>query len=147
MSTTNTFETGILKLIFQNLQLANVGDVNGLQPSANAGSFYMSLHTADPGEAGDQTTNETPYVGYTRIEIQRGASYWDVVDNEVSNANLIEFPVCTSGSSSTITHIGLGSANTGTGNLFLIGELVTPIVVNPGIAITFAPGQGAFLVD
>ena len=31
------------------------GDAGGLQNSATAGSFYISLHTADPDEAGDLT--------------------------------------------------------------------------------------------
>ena len=58
MSATNAFETDLLKLIFQNVALANVGDASGLQPSSTAGSLYISLHTGDPGETGDQTTSE-----------------------------------------------------------------------------------------
>jgi len=52
MSMTNAAEANLLNLLFLNLDWANIGDAAGLQNSATAGSFYVSLHTADPGEAG-----------------------------------------------------------------------------------------------
>jgi hypothetical protein len=58
MSMTNQAEHALLDLIFLNTDWANIGDASGLQNSAAAGSFYVSLHTADPGEAGSQTTSE-----------------------------------------------------------------------------------------
>jgi len=53
MSASNAFETSLLGLIFTNVDAANVGDAAGLQNSAAAGVFWIGLHTADPGEAGD----------------------------------------------------------------------------------------------
>ena len=55
MSKTNTWETGLLELLFTNTTFAGVGDATGLPGAATAGSLYFSLHTSDPGEAGDQT--------------------------------------------------------------------------------------------
>lgn len=71
MSMTNAAETALLTLIFNNTDWANVGDAGGLQNSATAGSFYISLHTADPGETGSQTTSETAYTNYARVAVAR----------------------------------------------------------------------------
>ena len=59
MSATNVFENGLLSLIFENANYANVGDATGLRGSTTAGVFYISLHTADPGETGSQNTTES----------------------------------------------------------------------------------------
>lgn len=147
MSASNILETNLLKLIFQNIALPNLGDAAGLQPSAVPGSIYISLHTASPNEGDTQTLSETTYTGYTRIAVSRGDTFWDVVGNLASNLNNIEFPVCTSGSAQIITHIGVGSALSGGGQLFFYGALPFGISVSQGIAITFAPGQAKFLAD
>src|ERR1041385_2048787 len=55
----------LLKLLFQNTTWANVGDATGLVHTTTAGSFFISLHTADPS-AGNQSTSETAYTGYAR---------------------------------------------------------------------------------
>ena len=52
MSMSNVAEAALLDLLFLNTDWANVGDASGLQNSATAGSFYIALHTSDPGEAG-----------------------------------------------------------------------------------------------
>lgn len=57
----NAAATDLLELIFNNVAWANIGDATGLPGSAAAGSLYISLHTASPGEGGDQTTNECSY--------------------------------------------------------------------------------------
>ena len=38
----------LLKLIFQNLDAANIGDATGLRGSTVAGNMWIALHTADP---------------------------------------------------------------------------------------------------
>lgn len=72
-----TFLQNVLKLYFQNVDHANVGDASGLQNSAGAGNIYVSLHTADPA-GGDQTTSEATYTGYARVAVARGAGTWTV---------------------------------------------------------------------
>lgn len=57
----NAAATALLNLLFVNLDFADVGDAAGLQNSATAGSFYLSLHTSSPGEAGTSATNEISY--------------------------------------------------------------------------------------
>ena len=74
--------------------VAGVGDAAGLQNSAAAGSLYVSLHTADPGEAGEQTTSETAYTNYARVAVARSAAGWTVAGNNASNAAAVAFPAC-----------------------------------------------------
>jgi len=56
MSMSNTSETKLLQLLFQNDAWELIGDAAGLQPSATAGSFFVALHTADPGGGGGGLT-------------------------------------------------------------------------------------------
>ena len=118
---TNSFETSLLNLIFINLDIANIGDAAGLQNSAAAGSLYISLHTASPGEAGSQTTNEASYTNYARVAVARSAAGWTVTANEVTNDADITFPQ--SGSSQTLTHWGVGTDSSGAGTLLFHGVL------------------------
>ncbi len=140
MSASNAFETNILKLIFQNVNLANMGDATGLRGSSSAGVLYISLHTADPGEAGSQTTNEATFSSYARVSVARTSGAWDVTGDTVSNLAAITFPEC-DGGSNTITHFGIGSDSSGTGNLFFSGALGSSLIVSNGIAVVFGIGQ------
>lgn len=140
MSATNAFETDLLEHIFQNLAIANIGDATGLPASATAGSLYVSLHTADPGETGDQTTNETAYTNYARVAVARSSGGWTVSGNNVSNAAAVNFPQC-GATGATITHFGIGTASSGTGNLLVKGALTSSLAVSNGITPSFAVGD------
>ena len=139
MSATNEFETNLLKLIYQNIAWANIGDANGLQPSATAGNFYISLHTADPGETGDQTTSEAAYTDYARVAVERSASGFSISGNQISNAAAISFPLATGGNA-TATHFGIGTAASGAGHLLKSGALDAPLAISNGITPSFAIG-------
>mgnify|MGYP000650276063 CR=1 FL=1 len=78
MSKGNTFENDLLLLIFNNTDAALIGDATGLRGSSTAGSLYVSLHTGDPGEAGNQTTNECAYGSYARVAVARSGAGWTV---------------------------------------------------------------------
>lgn len=140
MSKGNTFENELLAHIFQNAAIADIGDAAGLQPSATAGDLFVSLHTADPGEAGDQTTNEATYGGYARQSVPRSAAGWNVTGNTVDNAAAITFPEATSGSE-TITHFGVGTLSSGTGKLLYSGALSASLAVSAGVTPEFAIGD------
>lgn len=140
MSKSNTFENDFLLLIFNNTGIANVGDVGGLSGSSTAGNLYVSLHTADPGEAGDQTTNETSYSNYGRIAVARTVGGWTVSGNTSSNAALVQFSTC-GASGATITHFGVGTASSSTGKLLYSGALTSPLAVSSGIQPQFAAGE------
>jgi hypothetical protein len=140
MTATNAFETALLNLYFVNIDHANVGDAAGLQNSTAAGNIYVSLHTADPGETGDQTTSEATYTSYARVAVVRSAAGWTVSGANVSNAAVVTFPTATGGTN-TITHFGLGSALTTAGNLYMSGLLASSRVISTGITPSFAIGE------
>ncbi len=141
MSATNEFETALLNLIFLNTDVAGVGDAAGLQNSAAAGSLYVSLHTADPGEAGEQTTSETAYTNYARVAVARSGAGWTVAGNNASNAAAVAFPTC-GVTGATLTHFGIGTDSSGgTGMLLFKGALTSSLVVSSGITPSFAIGE------
>ena len=122
MSKSNSFETSLLQHIFNNTAIANVGDATGLPASATAGSLFVSLHTADPGEAGTQSTSETVYTNYARIGVARSAAGWTISGNTVSNTAAINFATC-GATGATLLYWGIGTASSGTGVLLYKGAL------------------------
>jgi hypothetical protein len=141
MSATNEFENSLLLLIFNNTDIANIGDAAGLQNSATAGSLYVSLHTGDPGEAGEQTTNECAYTSYARVAVARSGVGWTVSGNAVTNAAEIAFPAATGGSE-TATHFGVGTSSTGGTEMLLFkGALAVNRAISSGVTPKFAAGD------
>jgi hypothetical protein len=132
MSKTNTFENDLLLLIFNNTDIALIGDAAGLQNSVAAGSLYISLHTADPGEAGDQTTNEIAYTSYARVAVARSGAGFTVSTNTVAFAAAVTFPAGTGGSG-TATHFGIGASSSGAGKLLYKGALSPSVVCGSGV--------------
>lgn len=137
MSKGNTFENDLLQLIFNATAIANLADNAASSPLTN---LYVSLHTGDVGEAGDQTTNEADYTGYARVAVARTSGGWTVSGNAVSNAAAITFGACTAGSN-TITHFGIGSAASGAGKIMYKGALTASLAVSAGITPAFAIGE------
>lgn len=140
MSKSNSFETGLLLLLFNNTNFANVGDATGLRGSTVAGSLYLSLHTADPGEAGDQTTSEVTYTSYARVAVARTSGGFTISANAVSLAANADFPAGTGGSG-TATHFGIGTASTGAGVLLYSGTITPNIVTGNGVTPRINAGQ------
>lgn len=139
MSATNVFENGLLSLIFENANYANVGDATGLRGSSTAGNFFISLHTANPNETGNQTTTEAAYTSYARVSVARSTAGWSVAAGVADNDSAIPFPAATGGSE-TESHFGVGSDVSGAGNLFLWGALTATLAVSSGITPSFAIG-------
>lgn len=143
MSKGDTFENDLMKLIFQATPIANLADNAATSPLT---SLYVSLHTADPGETGNQTTSEATYTGYSgggRQAVVRTSSGWTVSANTATNAAIVAFGACTAGSPNTITYAAVGTASSGTGKLLYSGAISSPsggLVVNPGITPSFAIG-------
>ena len=146
MSMSNAFETEILDLIFNNAAIANIGDAGGLQPSATAGSLYVSLHSADPGEAGAQTTNEVAYTNYARVAVARSGAGWTVSGNTANNAALVQFPQC-GASGATATYVGVGTLSAGAGLLLFSGQLSSSLTIANLITPQFAATGLAIVAD
>ena len=132
MSKTNTWENDLLLLMFNNTNSSLHGDATGLRGSSTAGSYSFSLHTADPGEAGDQTTNEIGYTSYARVAVARSGAGFTVTGNAVATAAAVTFPAGTGGSG-TATHFGIGCSSSGAGKLLYKGALTPNVVCGSGV--------------
>lgn len=140
MGKSNTFENELLLHIFQNADIALIGDATGVRGSTTAGSLYVSLHTADPTDAGDQSSSEATYTSYARVAVARTSGGWTVSDNNASNTAAVSWPACTGGSS-TVTHFGIGTASSGAGKLLYSGELGASRAISNGITPVAAIGE------
>jgi len=129
MSKSNVFENDFLKLIFNATAIANIADNTATSPLAN---LYVSLHTADPGEAGNQSTNEIAYTSYARVAVARTSGGWTVTGNSVSPVADINFPAGTGGAG-TATHFGVGTAASGIDKLLYSGTITPNIITGAGI--------------
>lgn len=129
MSMSNSLENALLLLLFNATTFANVAINATSSPITN---IEMSLHTADPGEAGDQTTSEATYTSYARVAVLRTSGGWTVSTNTVVPVANIDFPAGTGGSG-TVTHYGYGTAHTSTGVLLASGTVTPNIVTGNGV--------------
>lgn len=129
MSKSNAFENALLQLIFNATAIANLADNAASSPLTN---LYVSLHTADPGEAGNQLTSEVSYTSYARVAVARTSGGWTVTNNSVSPVANIDFPAATGGSA-TVTYFGVGSASSGAGVLYYSGTVTPNISVTSGV--------------
>lgn len=133
----DVFENDTLKLIFNNTTISLIGDATGILGSGTVGSLYVSLHTADPTDAGTQSSSEATYTGYTRVATARSTAAWTVTTDgsgvtKASPTVNILFPACTGGSS-TPTYFGIGASATGTGKLLYAGTVTPVVTITNGI--------------
>ena len=136
MSYGNATETDINAKIFKNTAL----------PFDAITDLYLALHTADPGEAGSQTTSEATYTSYARVAVVRSAVGWTVSGATVENAALVQFVTC-SGGSNTITHVSIGTVSSGAGQILVSGALSSSPSVSTGIQPQFSAGALVFTLD
>jgi hypothetical protein len=130
MSKSNAFETDLLGLIFNGTAISTIADNAASTPLTN---LYLALHTADPGEAGNQSTSEVSYTGYSRVAVARTSGGWTITGNSVSPVAAIEFGEMTGGAGGTVTHASIGTASTGTGKILYSGALTPTIAVALGV--------------
>lgn len=133
MSIGNTTENAILDLIFRATAWANYADNAASSPQTNIG---ISLHTADPGEAGDASTSEAAYTSYTRVNVGRATGFNAASGGSTSPAVNIDFPAGTGGSG-TATHFATAKSNatppTGAQVLLFSGTVTPNIVTGNGV--------------
>lgn len=135
----NTFEQDVLKLVFQATAIVNIADNAGTSPLTN---LYVALHTADPTEAGDQTSSETVYTNYARQPVARTSGGWTVASvdaggSTVKNAAVVSFPQC-GATGATLTHFSVGVAVSGASKMLYGGALASSLAVANGITPSFA---------
>lgn len=141
MSASNSTETAVLNLFFAATTWTSIADNTATSPLTN---LYVSLHNADPGEAGTATTNETAYTNYARVAVARTGSGWTVSGNSATNASAVTFPTC-GVTGDTITHFGIVSTSSGAGTLYFSGTC--SLTVSNGVTPEFAAGALSVTAD
>lgn len=125
----DTFENDLMKLIFNATAIANVADNAATSPLTN---LSVALHTADPGETGNQSTSEAAYTSYARVSVARTSGGWTVTANSVSPVANIDFPAGTGGSG-TVTFFSVGPTGGGSTKIFFSGTVTPNIVTGNGV--------------
>ena len=137
MPKSTSASNSILALIFNATTWNLIAENDSTSPATN---LYLSLHTADPGVGGSQTTNETSYTNYARIAIPRTTGGWDAPSGgATANAALAQFAQC-GASGATLTHVAIGTDSSGTGLVLYAGALTSSLAVANGIQPQFAAG-------
>ena len=129
MSFSNQFEADILGLIFNATAISGLADNASASPLTN---LYVALHTADPGEGGNQATNEVNYAGYSRVAVQRSGAGWTLAGQTISPTAVIEFGEMTAGTSGTAVYASVGTAASGAGKVIVRGALSPTIPFQVG---------------
>lgn len=134
MAKSTTTCNNLLKLVFNAVAWANIADNAASSPAT---TLYLSLHTADPGASGTQSTSETAYTNYARIGVVRTSVGWTVATNTATNAALAQFPQC-GATGSTITYVAIGMLASGAGIILYSGPLNSSLSVANGIQPQFS---------
>lgn len=129
MTKSNTTENDTLKVILKGVSPSYLGNTN----------VYVALHSADPGEAGDQSTSEVAYTNYARQPIVK-ATGWTDSGSEFSNAALIQFPVC-GVTGATARYVSVGTLVSGTGQILYSGQLSADLSIGENIQPQFSIGM------
>lgn len=126
-----------LGLVFNATPMPNIADNASSSPLTN---LFLSLHTASPGTGGNQTTNETSYTNYARVAVVRTTSGWQLPSGGSTQNNLLtQFAQC-GVTGATITHVGIGTALTGSGTMLYAGALNSSLTVANLIQPQFSAG-------
>ena len=130
MSTSVATANSILDLIYRAAAWADIAENDGSSPAT---TLDIALHTAAPA-TNSQSSNETSYGSYARVSVARSGAGWSAPSGgALSNAALIQFAECTSGSA-TITHVSVGVG----GTIIHYGALSASRAVSTGIQPQFA---------
>lgn len=133
MGKSTTTSNNWLNLVFSATAIANLADNAASSPNTN---LYISLHSADPGAAGTQSTSEIGYTSYARVAVARSGSGWTTSTvASVSPQSSIVFPTG-SGGSGTATYFSIGMLSSGAGIILYSGPISPSIVCGNGVTPT-----------
>lgn len=114
--------------------------------AAGAGTYWISLHTADPGEDG-QTSNEVSTSGTAYAAKATTASDWSTASGtnpmETSNSTVQSFAQATGSGFGTVTHAALWNhaTNRAAANFLGRGALPSSQLVSAGNTFSFPIGS------
>ena len=131
-----TFDNDLLKLILNGVAIAGIADNAATTPLT---SFFASLHTADPGTGGDQTTSEAAYPGYARQPVARTSAGFTVTGAAATLTVSVIFPTATGGSETEL-FCAIGTVVTGTGKILYRGPITPSLSVTTGVAPQLTTG-------
>lgn len=126
----DAFASDLYKLIFWGTPIANLADNAATLPLTN---LYASLHTADPGTGGNQSTSELSYVPYARIAVARGSAGWSIGLFISPNVDIV-FAKPTGSAGQIATFGSIGFAASGAGKIICRGALSAPVTAIIGNA-------------
>lgn len=129
MSATNSVEAAVLALLLNGTTYNDFAQDDGSSPLT---AFHLSLHTADPTDAGAQDSSETTYTDYARESVARTSGGWTCSGSSATLTSAVDFTVG-SGGSGTITHFGVGKDLTSTGTLYFKGTATPNQAVGSGV--------------
>lgn len=122
----NNVENALLNLIFRAAAWANYADNAASTPETN---IHAALHTADPTDTGNMSSNEAAYTSYARINIARTTGGWGAASGGViSPAAANDFPA-SGAAGTTVTHFSFGKTGGGATDIIVMGAL------SPSVAI------------
>jgi len=140
----NAFETALLTLIFNNTNIANIGDATGLRGSTTVGSFWVRLYTSAVVVDDATIGTECAYTGYVAkgVAVARTSGGWTISGNNASNTAAITFGACTAGSE-TVRYFAIWMDNTATTDAYRLfwGQLNSDLAVSAGITPEIAAGD------
>lgn len=122
-------ETAIMSLIFTATAWANMADNAAATPQT---TIAWALHTADPTDAGNMTSNEVStgqYAGYARASTNRNTGGMTVTAGSVSPVANVVFPLGTGGTGATASYFSVGKSGGGATAIHMSGQL------NPSVAV------------
>jgi hypothetical protein len=134
MSKNNQFENDVVAFRFNNVAMPAYGS-----------NLTLNLHTADPGEAGDSTTNVCNYTGYAAVNVSRDASGWLVNGNRADNVALIQFPKCIGlGDDQVAKYLSITGTSEGG---FVSGQLASELRITNNVQPQFPIAAVVYLED
>lgn len=103
-------------------------------------AYYISLHTADPGDFGSLVGEvSTIGTGYARQSLSAKMGAADASSGVMVNTGVIDFGIATT-AWGLINFIGINDAITG-GNQIMRGSSAVPKLVSVGLPFKLFPGQ------
>ncbi len=136
----NGIQSSILDLILNARGITGIADNTVTSPLTN---LYVSLHTANPTNAGNQTSSEVTYIPYARVAIARSATgaAWGITGSSPTVASPISnivFPSPTGATGQVVTYVGIGTSVTGAGQLVISGVLSPSVTITDSVAPVIA---------
>ena len=139
MSKGATFTFDLMRLLYQGQAIPNLADNAGSSPIPQ---IIVGLHYADPGEGGNQSTNEAVYSGYIRAAVPRTAGGWTVgAGGATTNAGTVSWPANSNAGSVATGAYWSTSVSTGASKILHSGPMTTPLAITVGITPTSDPGD------